>query len=120
MRSSTSMAASTTACPGAAERASGPVIVIGLLRHVPGTGYARRGPVHHRERVRGQGVLGRPGCYQDRVSGEQAAAVPQRRGDHDVVPGRQDGQAVRSRRAVTTPALAVRVSRSPRASPARG
>ena len=38
IRSSTSMAASTTACPGAAERASGPVIVIGLLLHVPGTG----------------------------------------------------------------------------------
>jgi hypothetical protein len=38
MRSSTSMAASTTACPGAAERASGPVIVIGLLLQVPGTG----------------------------------------------------------------------------------
>src|SRR6266581_7407216 len=44
MRSSTSMAASATACPGAAERASGPVIVIGLLLHVPGTGYARPGP----------------------------------------------------------------------------
>jgi hypothetical protein len=29
---------STTACPGAAVRASGPVIVIGLLLHVPGTG----------------------------------------------------------------------------------
>src|SRR5205807_886791 len=44
IRSSTSSAASTTACPGAAERASGPVIVIGLLLHVPGTGCARRGP----------------------------------------------------------------------------
>ena len=31
-------AALTTACPGEAEHASGPVIVIGLLLHVPGTG----------------------------------------------------------------------------------
>ncbi len=35
------------------------------------------GLIHHRERERGQRVLGRPGCQQDRISGEQAAAVPQ-------------------------------------------
>ena len=31
------------------------------------------------------------------VSGEQPAAVPQRRGDRDAGPGRQGDQAVRSR-----------------------
>jgi hypothetical protein len=32
------MAASTTACPEAPERASSPVMVIGLLLRMPGTG----------------------------------------------------------------------------------
>src|SRR6185437_15028136 len=76
IRSSTSMAASTTACPGAPVRASGPVIVIGLLRHVPGRDERGEGLIHHRERVRGQGVLGGNCGEQDGVSGEQPAAVP--------------------------------------------
>src|ERR1700678_2693103 len=42
--SSRSSAASTTACPGASVRASGPVTVIGLLLHGRGTGYGRQGP----------------------------------------------------------------------------
>ena len=107
-------AASTTACPGAAERASGPVIVIGLLLHVPGTGWARRGPgPPPRASTRSACPRRGPGCQQDRVSGEQPAAVPQRRGDRDVGRGGRVARPSGSRRAVTTPALAVRVSRSP-------
>src|SRR6266702_7295190 len=44
IRSSTSMAASTTAWSGAPARPSGPVIVTVVLLHVPGTGCARGGP----------------------------------------------------------------------------
>ena len=56
---------------------------------------AREGLVHHRERVRGQGVLGGDRGEQHPVAGEQPAAVPQRRGDRDVGPGRQGDQAGR-------------------------
>ena len=43
----------------------------------------------------GQGVLGGDRGEQDRVAGEQAAAVPQRRGDRDAGPGWQGDQAGR-------------------------
>ena len=56
---------------------------------------ARRGLIHHRERVSGQGVLGGDRGEQDRVSGEQPAAVPQCRGDRDAGPRRQGDQAGR-------------------------
>jgi NAD(P)-dependent dehydrogenase (short-subunit alcohol dehydrogenase family) len=62
-RTPTTRAASTTACPGAPERASGPVIVIGLLLHVPGTGCARRGrgrPPRASKRSACRRLAGRP------------------------------------------------------------
>ena len=68
--------------------------------------------VHHRERVGGQRVLSREHGQQHRVAGLQPAAAAQRSRDHDVGLGiviKPSG----SRRAVTTPAAAVRVSRSP-------
>ena len=48
-----------TACPGPAERASGPVIVIDLSSFTCWERDERaEGLIHHRERVSGQGVLG--------------------------------------------------------------
>ena len=50
---------------------------------------------------------------QHPVAGLEPAAVPQRGRDRDAAPGRHGDHAVGSRRATTTPALAVSVSRSP-------
>ena len=73
--------------------------------------------VHHGEAVGGEGVLAGERGQQHLVAGLQAAAAAQRGRDGDVAAGGRVTMPPGSRRAVTTPASAVKVSRSPPAQP---
>jgi hypothetical protein len=71
------------------------------------------GLVHHGETVSGEDALVRERGQQNLVAGLQAAAAAQRGRDDQVGAGDKVTMPLGSRRAVTTPASAVTVSRSP-------
>jgi hypothetical protein len=69
--------------------------------------------VDHREGAGGQQILAGHGGQQHVITGPQSAAAAQRSRDHDVGPAGTVTMPPGSRRAIITPASAVRVSRSP-------
>ena len=109
IRSSSTSAASKTACCDAA----GPGELMAYLRAVRERGVGPQRRVHHRERVRGQRILAREDRQHDPVTGAQPAAAAQHRRDNDIGLGQHDDQASRVAPGDDHAAAAVSLSGSP-------